>query len=131
MHLNFPYLVLNNYFYSLFFSSSYFFFFSSRSETKWKNTFVILINIFDYYRFLLLFFYCVRSISNCIWFIELFINLLISVFTNSTRCYFLKFIPVIDNFITTCPSFFCVVKNGLTRMMMTDTLNILLLGIIF
>ncbi len=95
--------------------------------------FIILIYVLDYNWFLrlLLFFQCICCICYCTRFIKFIIWLYICMLSDCTWSYFLKLIPIIYNFITTSPSFFSIMENRLTWMMMTYSFNILLLSIIF
>lgn len=130
MHLNLPYFVLNNFLSYLFFSASYFFFFSYKSKLWGKITFIVLVDILDDNWFLLLFFQCICCIIYCVWLIKLRILFFVSVSTNSASWKFLELIPIIDSFFTTSPSFFSIVKNRLSTMIVTGSIRILIFFVI-
>lgn len=82
-------------------------------------TFVVIINIFNHYIFLLLFLDGVGSIGHSRRFkefISLFFLLDISVGSHWAPLYLLELIPIIDNLLAACPPFLGVMENGLTRM---------------
>ena len=82
-------------------------------------------------RFLLLFFKCVGCVWYSVWLVKLCLLLLVSMTTNWTCWQFLELIPVVHSFVATCPSFFCIVENRLSTVVMTGFVTILSFIVIF
>lgn len=82
-----------------------------------RFTFVVFIDIFDNNCFGLLFFQSFICIRNSAGFEEtLSLFFIISVATHCTSWQFLKFIPIINNFVAARPAFLEVVEDGLSWM---------------
>lgn len=130
IHLSLPSFVLNSFFYYFNFYDSYFFFFSYKSLINDKTTFVVLVDVLDDDRFLLLFFNRIGCVSYCVGFVEFLFLLFVGMSAYCTCGDFLELIPIIDDFIATSPSFFCIVEDGLPAMIVASIICVFLLIVI-
>lgn len=90
-----------------------------------------MIDVF-YNHSLFLFFQGIGSILNSAWLIKLMtFVLLISMQTSSASREFLKFVPIIDNFITASPTFLEVMEDRLSWVKVARALHVFLILVIF
>ncbi len=73
---------------------------------------------------MLLFFEGVRGICYGVGLVKLVILLFVGMSADSTRGYFLKLVPIVNDLIAAGPALFGVVKNGLTPMIVTGGVRV-------
>jgi hypothetical protein len=117
-------IILLKFFFIIFLFSSF-----NQWLNQLLNTFIILVDVFnDNIIFLLL--NCVRSISNSLRFKKLRALLLLnSMLAYCASWQFLKLIPIINDFVATCPSFLQIMENRFSCMIMANPFYVLLLFI--
>ena len=72
------------------------------------------------------------SIRHCITFEKFdFFGGYVRVFSNLTWLKFLKFIPIICNLITACPTFFCIVKHWFSIVIMACAFDVVFFVVFF
>ncbi len=85
-----------------------------------KRTFIVLVDVLDDNRFLLLFFEGVGGVGYGVGFVKCIVFFFVGMSADGAGGYFLELVPVVNNLIAAGPAFFGIVEDGLTAVVVAS-----------